>query len=630
MEKLVFIKLVEGSFEKGFTVILQILEGGTIPLTQTPLMQSVGRLPPCPEIEKQYPQWQSAYHDQLAGSSRKLKAPVEQVTNGTLADIKKQAKNLSENLNAWLNSEEFQPLKEELIKNLKHSEDIRIIIETDNSQIRQLPWHIWDFFKDNTLAEIAFNSLSYKHIKKSDTILSNIPNKITILVIFGDDSNINIKQDRNFLESFHSHTEITILTAPSCQEIIEQLTQEKCWDILYFAGHSESLKNGKRGRIYLNQQDSLTIDDLKEALNKAIPRGLKLAIFNSCDGLGLAHDLEELNIPYTIVMREPVPDYVAQEFLKYLLTAFSGGKSLSASVRAAREELKKLEDKFPCASWLPVICQNSATESVTWQNLLDSKAQLPLSQRLLNGVSSLPKKLHETQAVIKQEMDSKKCLFLLLFVLPSILFGQRFYQYINNMSTMSQYGSTEDNYLLDRHSLSSSIYQTALKNKEYELNKEQGKMASLSSEKLFKIERNHSTIQHHFKISYNDSLQDSYIKYSYTCEENEGVPTTFIKIAQEKRAVIRWLNDLGKEAGYTPERRCQEVTARFNLWGKQQRQYVNYGIMNNQPVLCATDKPKGGCISLLYTLKPGDDPKKTLNDFLELNKNNFASSPVRE
>ncbi len=59
-------------------------------------------------------------------------------------------------------------------------------------------------------------------------------------------------------------------------------------------------------------------------LRKAISRGLQLAIFNSCDGLGLANDLAELNIPQIIVMRSPVPDLVAQEFLKHFLKAFSG------------------------------------------------------------------------------------------------------------------------------------------------------------------------------------------------------------------------------------------------------------------------------------------------------------------
>jgi hypothetical protein len=102
------------------------------------------------------------------------------------------------------------------------------------------------------------------------------------------------------------------------------------------------------------------------ALKKAVEGGLKLAIFNSCDGLGLARQLDDLQIPQMVVMRELVPDKVAQEFLKYFLTAFAGGKSFYLAVREARERLQGLEGKFPCASWLPVICQNLAEVPPNW------------------------------------------------------------------------------------------------------------------------------------------------------------------------------------------------------------------------------------------------------------------------
>jgi hypothetical protein len=68
-------------------------------------------------------------------------------------------------------------------------------------------------------------------------------------------------------------------------------------------------------------------------------------------------------------MREPVPDLVAQEFLRHFLAAFSGGQSLYASVREARERLQGLEGEYPCASWLPVICQNPAEAPTSWQEL---------------------------------------------------------------------------------------------------------------------------------------------------------------------------------------------------------------------------------------------------------------------
>ena len=88
--------------------------------------------------------------------------------------------------------------------------------------------------------------------------------------------------------------------------------------------------------IYLNENESLTISDLKYALIKAVENGLKLAIFNSCDGLAIAQELASLNIPRMIVMREPVPDKVAQEFLKHFLLYFASGKSFHLAVRCKR------------------------------------------------------------------------------------------------------------------------------------------------------------------------------------------------------------------------------------------------------------------------------------------------------
>ncbi|HCF26703.1 MAG TPA: sensor protein Chase2, partial [Cyanobacteria bacterium UBA11049] len=149
-----------------------------------------------------------------------------------------------------------------------------------------------------------------------------------------------------------------------------------------FAGHSET--DGETGRIYINQFDSLSVNELKYGLKKAIAGGLQLAIFNSCDGLGLARELSDLQIPEVVLMREPVPDRVAQEFLKNFLKAFSLGKSLYLSVREARERLQGWESEFPCASWLPVIYQNPSAKPPLWQEWL--KRDRPKNKPRLRNV----------------------------------------------------------------------------------------------------------------------------------------------------------------------------------------------------------------------------------------------------
>ena len=166
------------------------------------------------------------------------------------------------------------------------------------------------------------------------------------------------------------------MVEPSRRELDNWLWDEQGWDILFFAGHSCSQADITTGQIYINEVDTLTIPQLKNALKKAIRRGLKIAIFNSCDGLGIASELADLHIPQIIVMREPVPDLVAQEFLKYFIQAFSRGESLYLAVREAQERLQFLEDKFPYATWLPVIFHNPSEPQLTWQDLckIDLKA----------------------------------------------------------------------------------------------------------------------------------------------------------------------------------------------------------------------------------------------------------------
>ena len=85
--------------------------------------------------------------------------------------------------------------------------------------------------------------------------------------------------------------------------------------------------------------------------------------------MGLALELDDdLYIPQMIVMRELIPDQIAQEFLKYFLTAFSDGQPFHLAVQIARQRLHGLEDKFPCATWLPVIYQNPTAVPPVWKS----------------------------------------------------------------------------------------------------------------------------------------------------------------------------------------------------------------------------------------------------------------------
>ncbi|NJL78682.1 MAG: CHAT domain-containing protein [Richelia sp. SM2_1_7] len=356
--KLVVLKLGQGNLNTGFPVTLQIsLEG------EHPYFESNGELPPAPELVVAYTQWQISYRHSLQGNLR-IKFPETQVTNISKRDLFKECDRLGDNLhkqvNLWLNSLQFRPLKEQLLEKLNPDESIRILLQTEDNQLRRIPLHLWDFFERYSQAEMALSATTYERKLKFQSPKSHV----RILAILGDSTDINIQKDRALLEQL-PNTQVNFLVEPQRQVLNDELWLQE-WDILFFAGHSFSESEAGIGYFRINPTDSLTIVELKNALTKAIAQGLQLAIFNSCDGLGLATNLADLHIPQMIVMREPIPDKVAQEFLKNFLTEFSHKKPLYQSVREARMKLQGLEKDFPCASWLPVICQNPAEIPLEW------------------------------------------------------------------------------------------------------------------------------------------------------------------------------------------------------------------------------------------------------------------------
>lgn len=377
----VIFTIMAGSFEQGFPVILRIYENGQ---TSDTGIQIVGRLPASASILEKFLTWQLAYRQIIVPNSR-IKAKRVQVTNISWYQLDSD---VTIHLNNWLNSTEpeWQKIRDGLHRNLNKDDQIEFIIQTSNTQLRQLPWNLWDFFEHYPYAEPALSNSEYQNQRKS-LIPKQVKDKVNILAILGNSQGIDIEQDRIFLEQLSDRAQIKFLVEPKPEELSDRLWEQN-WDLLFFAGHSSSLK---KGQIYLNKTDSLTIEQLRYALKKAIANGLKLAIFNSCDGLGLAQQLCDLQIPQVVVMREAVPDLVAQTFLKYFLRAYSQGQSLYTAVREARERLQSLEYQYRYASWLPVICTSSVEGATSWQELLgsDTSSDTPLVSLSLDKKSLL-------------------------------------------------------------------------------------------------------------------------------------------------------------------------------------------------------------------------------------------------
>ncbi len=370
MTKLVILNLGEGSFQNGFpNITMQLGETGNL------WMQVTGSLPPAPELPKLYRSWKILYKalNYYSHKSRSIEVQEAGITNFSEYEYSNICQKLDQSLNDWLGNSGFTNIEQQLRTQLNATDSIRIIIQSDNHDVWQLPWHRWRLVKeDYPQGEVAFSFTEYpppplKLTKKRD--------KTKILVILGNSTGIRVQEDQKFLKRL-PNVELLLLNEPQRQELNERLW-EQGWDILFFAGHSQSEDEGETGRIYINQNsenNSLTMGELEEALKRAVAQGLQLAIFNSCDGLGLVRELASaaVPLPVAIAMREPIADQVAQFFLKYFLSAFASGEDFQVAVRQAREQLRGLEGEFPAASWLPVICQHPAVEPPRWCQLSKS------------------------------------------------------------------------------------------------------------------------------------------------------------------------------------------------------------------------------------------------------------------
>ncbi len=290
--KFVVLTIGEGDFINGFPVTALIKTNDhPLPIIFT------SKLPAEPNIPQLYQQWRQLYRSQK-WFGRITFDDEDSITNFSEQELNYYAQELEKSLNNWLNSQSFSLIEKELRSKLLQFEEVPVIIQTKDIQLQRLPWHLWNFFRHYRQAEVVLSPIGERSEKTRC-----YRNEIRILTVLGNSSGIEIEADRKILERI-PQSETVFLVEPTFQELHQQLWNEQGWDIFCFSGHSSSQADGSTGIMLLNQTKLLTIKELKHALTKAIERGLQLAIFNSCDGLGLAQELADLHIPQMIVMRE--------------------------------------------------------------------------------------------------------------------------------------------------------------------------------------------------------------------------------------------------------------------------------------------------------------------------------------
>lgn len=106
-----------------------------------------------------------------------------------------------------------------------------------------------------------------------------------------------------------------------------------------------------------------------------------------------------------------------------------------------------------------------------------------------------------------------------------------------------------------------------------------------------------------------------------SCDRDaDDTPTTFGRTPSGiPLALIRWESDFFTDGGYSPERRCEEVSAKFEKYRLEDRlKFITTGKENGERVICVSSEYGGRCQGTLWTLKKNDDASELLHQLFQV------------
>ena len=122
-------------------------------------------------------------------------------------------------------------------------------------------------------------------------------------------------------------------------------------------------------------------------------------------------------------------------------------------------------------------------------------------------------------------------------------------------------------------------------------------------------------------------------KNVYSCINHKGIPTTVVDTKRGRIELIVWKSDYFKSSGWTPRKRCEAITSRFQKFSDNGKlRYVTTGKINNYKVICVGQPSPGSGYScrkdgLLITLQANDNPNKVLRNLFS-NAAKVGGTPV--
>jgi CHASE2 domain-containing sensor protein len=331
-----------------------------------------------PELIELYKQWKNAYlnyYQHLRGRVKKIVTITPSSQDWRSSLVQAQAK-LLDRFHQWLLCPALAAIRRQIAQAAIHSETrgVDVFLTCTPLELARLPWETWEIGTDlGTVGKIRIARTPNNILCES---VHPLRRKVRVLAILGEDNRLNftgdwevlqqklsniaeIRLDKEWKKNEEKDENLEAVLSIICQAIADK----RGWDILFFAGHSnETELTG--GEISIAPKLSISIREIEPALRQAKQNGLQFAIFNSCNGINIAESLINLGLNQVVVMREPIHNQVAGEFIQQFLESLSEFKDAHEAMQDACEFLQQQEKriKYPSASLIPSIFRHPEAE----------------------------------------------------------------------------------------------------------------------------------------------------------------------------------------------------------------------------------------------------------------------------
>ena len=292
--------------------------------------------------------------------------------------VRAEAELMSE-FHRWLGQGELLEIRTEIARagrqaaeqNATATSGVQLFLTCSPLTLSRFPWEAWEIGAEFGVSGIRLVRTPPNIHQELSAAPLHRRGRPRVLLILGDETGLNFQADRQAMQAIDRLAEVQFVGWQQGRNILENkasennalevktnilqaIADEQGWDVLLFAGHSNEAQVGG-GELGIAPGVSMYISEIETQLKLARDRGLQFALFNSCKGLDIAESLiDRVGLSQVAIMREPIHNRVAQEFLAEFLQNLARYKDVQESLLAACQILKLNKiHTYPSAYLIP-------------------------------------------------------------------------------------------------------------------------------------------------------------------------------------------------------------------------------------------------------------------------------------